>query len=151
MKSQSKATEIPAARWKLRFLYLGSEKFDSDLAYYRDSLGAELVWNFKTFGARVVAFRVGEGPLLLLADHRPAPSCLPVFEVKDLNKTIRELAARNIKPDRGPFEIPNGPCCVFKDPSGNEFAIFQDERPHVLEEAYSDPRNKRAVRSPDRQ
>jgi len=76
---------------KLRFLYMGSGKFDAGLKYYRDSVGAELLWNFKAFGARVAAFRVVEGPLLLLADHRPAPSCLPIYEVKSLESTVNQL------------------------------------------------------------
>ncbi len=146
MSSPSETSQKTNPQWKLRFLYVGSRRFDDDVKYYRDSISAEQVWNFKAFGARVAAFHLGEGPLLLLADHRPAPSCIPVFEVKDLKITISELGAKGVRPDRGPFEIPNGPCCMFKDPSGNEFAIFQDERPNVLEEAYSDPRNKRVVR-----
>jgi predicted enzyme related to lactoylglutathione lyase len=116
----------------LRFLYVGSAAFDADVRYYRDSLGAELVWNRKAFGARVAAFHVGTGPLLLLADHRPAPSCLPIFEVDDFEKAMKDLEQRGNRPDKGPLEIPNGPCAIFKDPSGNEFAIFQDVRPNVF-------------------
>src|SRR5436189_256462 len=58
----------------LEFLYVGTADFERDLAYYRDVLKAELVWNKTGFGAHVAAFRVSEGPLLLLADHPPAPS-----------------------------------------------------------------------------
>ena len=47
---------------KLRFLYMGSGDFAADLKYYRDSVGAELLRNFKAFGARAAASRVGEGP-----------------------------------------------------------------------------------------
>jgi len=130
----------------LRFLYVGSKKFDADLAYFRDSLRAELVWNVKAFGARVAAFRTGDGPLLLLADHRPAPSCLPIFEVENLERTLRELKARRASPERGPFEIPNGPCCVFKDPSGNEFGIFEDVRPNAMEDAHPKQRDAKAPR-----
>ena len=118
----------------LRFLYVGSADFDADLRYYRDSLGAELVWNRKAFGARVAALRVGTGPLLVLADHRPAPSCLPIFEVDDFEEAMKDLERRGNTPDKGPLEIPNGPCAIFKDKSGNEFAIFQDVRPNVMGE-----------------
>jgi len=119
---------------RLRFLYVGTGKFEEDLKYYRDRLGFEVVWNKKAFGARVAALRVGEGPLWLLADHRPAGSCMPIFEVIDLDEALHELKGRGAEPERGPFEIPNGPCCVFKDPSGNEFAVFEDVRPNVFEE-----------------
>ena len=117
---------------RLRFLYIGSGKFEDDLRYYREKIGAELVWNREAFGARVAALGLGEGPLWLLADHRPPGTCIPIFEVDNLKEVTRELRARGAKPDRGPFEIPNGPCCIFKDASGTEFGIFQDDRPNVL-------------------
>src|SRR3990172_4577782 len=63
--------ETPFGR--LRFLYVGARDMDQDLAYYRSVLGAERVWHFEAFGALVAAVRLGEGPLFLLADHRPAP------------------------------------------------------------------------------
>ena len=146
MKSQPEVHERLGPLGRLRFLYVGSEKFDADLKYYHDSIGAELVWNVKAFGARVAALRLGDDPLLLLADHRPAPSCLPIFEVKDLQKTVSELKARGASPESGPFEIPNGPCCVFKDPSGNEFAIFQDVRPNAMEDEHPKQRDTGASR-----
>ena len=131
---------------KLMFLYMGSADFERDMAYYRDVIKAERVWHFEDFGARVAAFRVGEGPLVLLADHRPAPSCLPLFVVEDLDATVRALEAQGWQPDGGRFEIPNGPCYRFKDPSGNLFAIFQDDRPNAMERAYTDADSTHAVR-----
>ncbi len=64
--------ETPLGR--LVYLYVGSANLEGDLAYYRDVIGAAVVWHFRHFGAQVAALRVGAGPLLLLADHRPAPS-----------------------------------------------------------------------------
>ena len=60
------------------YLYVGSDDLDEDLAFYQESLGAELVWRFDAFNTEVGAVRLGEGPLVLLAEHRPAPSCLPI-------------------------------------------------------------------------
>ena len=116
----------------LAYLYVGTSDFTRDLAYYRDTLAAELVWNRTGFGAHVAAFRLGKGPLLLLADHRPAPSCMPVYEVKELKETARALKKRGWEPEGRSFEIPNGPCHVFEDPSKNRFAIFQNVRPDVF-------------------
>jgi predicted enzyme related to lactoylglutathione lyase len=132
---------------ELRFLYVGSAKFDEDLRYYRDVLGAEKAWHFHAFDARVAAFRVGPpgAPLVLIADHRPAPSCLPIFAVPDLDAAARELRARGWKPEGEVFEIPNGPCYLFKDPSGNEYAIFEDARPGAMESSYEDASNPRAI------
>ena len=117
----------------LEYLYVGTARFERDLAYYRDVLGAPLLWNLEGFGAHVAAFRLGKGPLLLLADHRPAPSCMPLYAVADLKETTRLLRKRGWKPDGRPFEIPNGPCCAFDEPSGNRLGIFQNGRPQPFE------------------
>src|SRR2546427_3110257 len=47
------------------------------------------------FGANVAALRLCEGPQYLLADHRRAPSCLPLFEVKDLKARRRPSVIRS--------------------------------------------------------
>lgn len=119
----------------LKYLYVGTDRFDEDLEYYRDVVGAEEVWNFEEFGARVAALRVSTGPLLLIADHRPAPSCLPVFGVDDLDTAVAGLKARGWRADSGPFGIPDGPCYLFSDRSGNQLAIFGNVRPDALSAA----------------
>jgi len=90
----------------LSYLYVGTANFERDVAYYRDVLGAELVWNLSGFGAHVAAFRVGGGPLLLLADHRPAPSCMPVYEVADLKKTARTSEEEGMEAGRSRVRDP---------------------------------------------
>lgn len=117
----------------LEYLYLGTARFERDVAYYRDILGAPLLWNLEGFGAHVAAFRLGKGPLVLLADHRPAPSCMPLYSVADVKETAKALRKRGWKPDGRPFEIPNGPCYAFDDPSGNRLGIFQNDRPQPFE------------------
>ncbi|MBI4392981.1 MAG: hypothetical protein HY556_04165 [Euryarchaeota archaeon] len=80
----------------LKYLYVTSARFHEDLAYYRDVLKAELVWNYHEsdrldatdgertepsgageVGANVAAFKVWEGPMILIADttKRPPASC----------------------------------------------------------------------------
>ena len=130
----------------LAYLYIGTADFDRDCAYYATVLGAERVWAFNAFGARVAAFRVCQGPLFLLADHRPAPSCMPVLAVADLDATIAALKARGWQTEGEPFEIPNGPCYRFADPSGNPYALFQNDRPEAMELAYADKDNANAIR-----
>ncbi len=118
---------------KLEYLYVGTADFERDLAYYREVLGATVAWNLEGFGAHVAALRLGKGPLLLLADHRPAPSCLLLYSVEDLKGTVKELRKHGWKSDGRSFEIPNGPCLVFDDPSGNRLGIFQNDRPQPFE------------------
>ena len=106
------------------------KKFTS--GYYEKVLGATKSWDRTAFGTRVAAVKVCDGPLLLLAGHRPAPSILPIFQVESLNAVEKELKRKGWKPEGGRIEIPNGPCFVFNDPSGNQLAIFQDLRPGVF-------------------
>ena len=65
---------------RLRYLYVGTSNIQKDVDYYTKVLGAEKVWDISSFGTRVAALRLGEGPLMLLADHRPAPSCILIFK-----------------------------------------------------------------------
>jgi len=117
---------------KLRFLYVGSSDVGKDLEYYVSTLGCKKVWDFSEFGTRVAAVEICDGPLVLLAGHRPAPSCLPIFQVDNLDSTTKELKRRGWKPQGARVEIPNGPCYVFNDKSGNQLAIFEDIRPGAL-------------------
>lgn len=121
---------------KLEYLYVGTSDFDRDLAYYTKVLGAHVLWSYEEFGAKVAGLRLGEGPQYLLADHRPAPSCLPLFAVKDLKAAAKDLRSRGWKSEGRPVEIPPGPCYVFKDPSGNPLGIFENARPGLVKQAF---------------
>ena len=119
---------------RLEYLYLGSADVEKDLAYYRDVLGAEVVWDFQEFGTRVFAVRLSKTPpMVILAGHRPAPSVLPIFAVDDLDAAEKTLRKKGWTPEGPPVEVPDGPCYLFKDPSGNELALLGQVRPHVLE------------------
>jgi predicted enzyme related to lactoylglutathione lyase len=131
---------------QLAYLYIGTADFDRDCSYYEKVLGAERVWAFHAFGARVAAFRVCEGPLFLLADHRAPPSCMPVIAVDELDATAAALKARGWRSEGDRFEVPNGPCLRFTDPSGNQYAFLQNDRPDAMERAYADKSNGNAIR-----
>src|SRR6266516_1571593 len=77
---------------KLAYLYVGTGDLDRDLEYYTKILGGKLLWNYHEFGAKVASVRLSDGPQYLLADHRHAPSVLPIFEVEDLKTRIAEDA-----------------------------------------------------------
>jgi hypothetical protein len=63
------------------------------------------------------------------------PSKRLIYEVEDLEEAAKDLKGRGWKPEGGSFEIPDGPCINFRDVSGNEYAILQMSRPHILEES----------------
>jgi predicted enzyme related to lactoylglutathione lyase len=67
-----------------------------------------------------------------VAGHRADKGILPVYVVPDLEATTQHLRGLGWKPHEGPVEIPDGPCYLFLDPSGNEIALVGDERPHAL-------------------
>lgn len=131
----------------LAFLYVGSADVGRDLRYFTETLGARKLWDAEAFGTRVAAVALGSGPQVLLAGHRPAPSCIPVYRVEDLAATARALRGRGWKPEGEAFEIPNGPCYLFHDPSGNPWAFFEDVRPEAMEGAREEA-DRRATRGP---
>ncbi len=118
---------------RLVYLYTGSADVASDLALYRDQLGGELVWRVESGGSEVAAVRLGDGPLVLLADHRPAPSILPIWAVDDLHGTVRELKAAGWTGPQHMVEVPDGPCLILTDPSGNEVGLLEQVRPGEME------------------
>jgi predicted enzyme related to lactoylglutathione lyase len=127
---------MPPPFGALTYLYVGTGDYAKDLAYHRDVLGAELVWEFHEFGANVAALRHGPGPMFLLADHRPAGTMILIHAVKDLQKTAAELERRGWTKEAGPFEVPDGPVITFKDPGGREFGLLQMDRPNILSSQY---------------
>ena len=83
----------------LKYLYVGTKDVQKDVDYYTRVLGADKVWDLSSFGTRVAALRLGKGPLILLADHRPAGSCILIFEVDSLKAASEKLRKRGWKPD----------------------------------------------------
>ena len=124
---------MPPPFKRLAYIYVGSGDFGKDRTFYLDTLGAKLVWEFENFGAKVAAFDLGGEPYILIADHVKPPSKRLIYEVDDLKKATMGLEARGWKADGDDFEVPDGPCVNFKDPSGNEYALLEMVRPHVLE------------------
>ena len=117
---------------RLAYVYIGSGDFASDRKFYKETLGARLVWESHRFGAKVAAFDLCGEPYLLIADHVKNPSKRLVYEVASLKKAAAELKVRGWKPDGGDFEVPDGPCLNFSDPSGNQYALLEMVRPRIL-------------------
>ena len=130
---------------QLRYLYVGSSDIDRELAGWLRLPGARLRWRFRHFGADVVAVDLGPRPTILLADHRPAGSVLPIYSVDDLEASVAALPD-GWAVDLGPMGTPEGPACIVRDPSGVALALLQVDRPDVMDGAYADPANTHAVR-----
>jgi predicted enzyme related to lactoylglutathione lyase len=135
---------------RLRYLYVGSADTERDLASWLQLDGAAVRWRFRAFEADVAALAfVDEGthPAVLLADHRPAGSILPIYEVADPSASADRLVAAGWVIVSGPLGTPEGLATVLRDPSGTELALLDVERPQAMEGAFGDPANEHAVRA----
>jgi catechol 2,3-dioxygenase-like lactoylglutathione lyase family enzyme len=121
---------------RLVYVYIGTSEYDRDREFYERKLGAALLWEFQKFGARVAAFDLCGEPYLLIADHVKAPSKRLIYEVEDLEAAAGTLRSQGWESEGGSFEVPDGPCMNFKDASGNEYAILEMSRPHILEKEF---------------
>jgi hypothetical protein len=133
----------------LVYLYMGTNDIKADLAWYDEVMGGDLVWRFQAFDADVAAIRIGVPgtPLVVLADHRPVPSVLPIWAVRDLSVTSEWLRETGWLDTATQVGVPDGPCLVLRDRSGNEIALLQQDRPDAMGQAYDDLTNSRAVRN----
>jgi len=115
----------------LDYLYLPSDDVRDHLAYFRDVLGAAVVFAVEAMGTRVAAVRLGDdAPLVLLTDHLEGERPVLVYRVDDLAGSLRDLAARGWKQEYT-FEIPHGPCCSFQAPGGHRIALYELRRPEA--------------------
>jgi predicted enzyme related to lactoylglutathione lyase len=143
----SDAPDSPSGLGELAYLYVGTDDVDRDRAFYLEALGATPVWRFQAFATDVAAVRLGPGaPLVLLAEHRSAPSCLPIWTVPDLDTAIARLRTSGFESHGETAGTPDGPVHVLRDPSGNEIGLLQQDRPGALEDAFADPDHENAVR-----
>jgi predicted enzyme related to lactoylglutathione lyase len=119
----------------LDYLYVPAKDIEASVRYYTAQLGGELVWKIHAFGAWVAAVRLSStGPMVLLADHLHGEIPILIYRVERLESSIAALRAQGWKAESGPFEIPNGPCYTFRDPTGVRLAIYENQRPAVDQE-----------------
>lgn len=130
----------------LRFLYVGSTDPDRDLPRWLALPGASLRWRFRAFDADVAAVDLGAPPLVLLADHRPEGSVLPIYAVDDLDGELARLRAEGWVVELDPMGTPEGPAAAVRAPGGAAIALLQVDRPGAMDGAFADPDNTHAVR-----
>ncbi len=129
----------------LRYLYWGSADTGRDLAAWLHLPGARLRWRFRRFGADVAAIDLGSLPVVLIADHRPAGSVLPIYAVDDIDVARSGLERHGWTLTVGPMGTPEGPACVLQDRSGGSLALLRVDRADALDAAYADPSNSGSV------
>jgi len=116
----------------LDYLYLPAPEIETAISFYTDALGGELLWKIRDGRTWVAAVRLAEaGPQVLLANHLPPGDGLLVYRVRSLAETRSRLVDHGWSVDGEPFELPQGPCLVFRDPGRQRFAVYERVRPGV--------------------
>jgi hypothetical protein len=132
---------------ELRYLYVGAGETETELAAWSAAAGPEQPrWRFRAFGADVAAVDLGTGPAVLVADHRPSGSVLPIYAVDDLDATSASLERAGWRVEGPAAGTPEGPTLLLRSPSGVEIALLRVDRPTAMEGAFADPGNERRVR-----
>lgn len=132
----------------LRYLYVGSSDTERDLAAWLSIPDATLRWRFQHFGADVAAVDLGSAPAILIADHRPPGTILPIYSVDDLDRAVAALEGHGWTVHEHSLGTPEGLAAVVSDPTGTHMALLQVERPNAMESAYASEDNTHAVRPP---
>jgi hypothetical protein len=119
----------------LDFLYVPAPDIESSVQYYTQVLGGELLWKIHAYGVWVACIELskGEKPYVLLADHIHKNDVMLVYQVENLDNAIMQLKSKGWK-EENRIEIPPGPCCTFRDPAGNALVIYENVRPHIMDE-----------------
>lgn len=115
------------------FLYMPSSDVARDLGYYRDVLGAEIVFAIEAFGTRVAEVRLTKGgPRLLLAGHLEGEVPVVLHRVDDLEATLSDLRRRGALIE-AEFGFPHGPAAELRTPGGQRLAFYELTRPQADE------------------
>ena len=119
----------------LDFLYVPAPDIEASVRYYTDVLGGKLLWKINAFGVWVAAIKLSrnEEPYVLLADHIQEKDVMLIYRVDNLENAAADLRSKGWK-EENRIEIPPGPCSTFRDPAGNALVIYENVRPHVMQE-----------------
>jgi hypothetical protein len=127
----SSATNVLWPFETLDYLYTPSRDVAADMSWFVDALGARPVFAIESSGTRVAMLELSfDGPRILLADHLEGERPILVCRVADLGATRVTLGSRGWEPERT-LEIPVGPCCTYRSPSGHLVAVYERTRPQV--------------------
>ena len=108
---------------------LPSRDVAADLAFYRDVLGARVVFAIEAMDTRVAEVALApEGPRLVLAGHLAGDAPVLLHRVDDLDATLADLDGLEIE---ARVELPLGPCATLRTPGGQRLGLYELTRPEV--------------------
>jgi len=116
----------------LDYIYVPAPDVEAAERFYTAALGGSLRWRIRDGGVTVAAVQLSAGgPLTLLASHLSPKATILIYRVASLAATRQQLLDARWTDLDEPFEIPQGPCLVFRDPGGQPLAIYERTRPFV--------------------
>ena len=114
------------------YLYVPAPDFEAAVTFYTGTLGGELRWRIGHGSTWVAAVRlVDAGPLVLLANHLEPGQLLLIYRTRSLAKLEHALTNAGWAVEGSVFELPPGPCVIFRDPGGQRVAAYERVRPEV--------------------
>jgi hypothetical protein len=113
----------------LDYLYFSAPDINQAIRFYTQALGGTLVWRVRHDATTVAAVRLtASDPLVLLADHLPIGAALVVYRVLSISEVRDRLSRDGWSTEGEPFELPQGPCIVFRDPGQQRLAAYERVR-----------------------
>jgi catechol 2,3-dioxygenase-like lactoylglutathione lyase family enzyme len=115
----------------LDVLYVPSRDVEADLAFYRDVLGARVLFAIEAMGTRVAEIALArEGPRVILAGHLAGEAPVLLHRVADIEQTVAELRGAGVELEHQ-VELPLGPCATLRTPGGQRIGVYELTRPGV--------------------
>ena len=116
----------------LDYIYTPAPDFEAAVRFYTVTIGGELRWRIHDGGVWVAAVVLADaGPQVLLASHLEARQTILIYRVKNLAEARQRLVDEGWSDVDARFEIPQGPCVVFRDPGGQRLAVYERVRPGI--------------------
>lgn len=116
----------------LDYLYVPAPDFEAAVEFYTATLGGELRWRIGHGSTWVAAVALGQvGPLVLLANHLQPGQLLLIYRARSLAQVQQALVDAGWAVSEPAFELPPGPCVIFRDPGGQRLAAYERVRPEV--------------------
>jgi len=116
----------------LDFIYMPAPDFEAAERFYTATLSGRLRWRIRDGGVTVAAVQLSAaGPAVLLASHLAPKATILIYRVAALTRARQHLLDAGWTDLDEPFEIPQGPCVVFRDPAGQQIAMYERTRPMV--------------------
>lgn len=110
---------------KLKSIVLVVEDMTRSVKFYRDVLGLEVEYRSAGWSElKAGNFIIG---LYEEKPKKPSGGPLPVFKVRNIEKTVADLKKKKVKFVEELYEEDYGWIAVFKDPDGYCYELFMDK------------------------